>query len=485
MVDTGGGLENRQLSLQATMQFQVLKHLREAYNADEERARVLKVILEERRLDPTLYKPLPAQVPATVTAAPIMVAAPTVVPQVPKPAVVAPPIRQAQDMVFIPNKPPQVPRGYNVHDLSHIVTSTEQVSARFLKLKGELLNMFYMMPEKSLRLPELDEAGEQAIADAGNEAANNIRAGLAKISNTNGSSGAAAAPPAPSVAASAVAAAADKGEDSGGEGDGKPTAASGAGGIDFSQSNVERLADKAARKAKRRMRRKLSMDKFLQDVQTATTPQQLLDVVISLEGAIPQGLVYKYSRKQLPLRSDTLAETAVRLYALDRAIAYDDIKGVENNYMMCHFRLRSLFYPRCMQSSSCNRSLGHCAKCNIMVDNPNGSRIPDFQDTSNFTRPLANMGHYYQPPGGMGGGARPGGSNISNNNNMSAAAAIALANQRRAAYMQQMMAMKPRDEEQPLEEILKKLLQTRKELDIENIQPYMPNLKDITEMEWI
>jgi hypothetical protein len=321
------------------------------------------------------------------------------------------------------------------------------------------------MPDKVLRLPELDEVGEKAIADAGAEAAANIRAGLAKISSANSTAAAASAAPAPAAdsadadakAAPAAAAA--------------PSTAVAAPSIDLSMSNVERLVEKATRKAKRRLRRKLSVEKFLRDTQEATAPQQLLVLVTTLENALPPAALYKYNHAQVPVAADTLAAVAVRLFVLDRAIAYADIKAVENNVAQCPFRLRGQFYPRCVLMTSCNRCIGHINKCSNMIDG-SGSRIPEFQDMANITRIGGGQLQYQAPMSNRPGYA------------MSAAQLQAQANQRKLAYMQQMAALKPKDEDVPLEEVLKKLLQVRKELDIETIQPYYP-VKDITAMDWI
>src|SRR4051812_9095333 len=52
----------------------------------------------------------------------------------------------------------------------HLNVSTVVVNARLLRLKAELLNLFYIMPEKLLRFPEPDEESLRAIDAAGNAA---------------------------------------------------------------------------------------------------------------------------------------------------------------------------------------------------------------------------------------------------------------------------------------------------------------------------
>lgn len=456
---------------------------------------MIRAVMEAKKLDPALYKKMPTEVP-TPTLAYVFkpAAAPAATPTPAPSAHQAPNLGQQNQNIrsvaaltlpprpAAPMPPAAVPKPASFLHAQHVVLSNEVVSARLLRLKAELLNIFYIMPEKTLRLPELDEAGEKAIADAGAEAANNIRNGIAKLSAAKP-----AAPMAEAPEASAAPVAAEK-DDEKVEGTSAPTAetvaptpapaatesTSGNNSMDMTMSNVDRLADKAARKAKRRLRRKLSMEKFIKDIQEATTPQQLLEVTIILEGAIPQGTMYKYNRASLPMDAVTMATLARRVFALDRAIAYDEIKGVENNVNTVPVRLRYQFYPRCFMSASCSKFCGHAGKC-ISI-NDNGSRIPDFQDVQ-FNRAPGVQPYQYQAPAN-----RPlYGSN--NNNNM--AAQLALANQRKAAYLQQLAALRPKDEDLPLEEIINKLLQVRKELDIENITPYCPPAAAVTEFEWI
>ncbi len=490
-----------QLPLAAVLQYQIKgKVSKDSWDPVEERTRVIRAVMEAKRLDPALYKKMPSVVPATTKAyvfTPGSVSAPA-----PAVAATSTPAMALGVMRATPALPPRpvmpvpiLPKPVAFQNAQHVVLSNEVVSARLLRLKAELLNIFYIMPEKTLRLPELDEAGEKAIADAGAEAANNIRNGIARLSATKPAAPAAASTETPEVTSAPAVAEKEKekeGEEENAETQAAPVVepvstaapaapvaastadgASSSGNVDMSMSNVDRLADKAARKAKRRLRRKLSMEKFIKDIQDATTPQQLLEVTIILEGAIPQGTMYKYNRACLPMDAVTLATLARRVFALDRAIAYDEIKGVEHNVNTVPVRLRYQFYPRCFMSASCSKFCGHPGKC-ISI-NDNGSRIPDFQDVQ-FNRTPGLQPYQYQAPAN-----RPGYG--SNTNNM--AAQIALANQRKAAYMQQLAAMRPKDEDLPLEEIINKLLQVRKELDIENITPYCPPATAVTEFEWI
>jgi hypothetical protein len=61
-----------------------------------------------------------------------------------------------------------------------------------------------------------------------------------------------------------------------------------------------------------------------------TTAGELLGSVIVLEEALPCAQSNEIDKVVLPTRAVTLASLAVRLYALDRTLAYDEIKEVES-----------------------------------------------------------------------------------------------------------------------------------------------------------
>lgn len=245
-------------------------------------------------------------------------------------------------------------------------------------------------------------------------------------------------------------------------------------------SNVERLADKAARKAKRRLRRKLSMDRFLKSVQTAVTPQQLMDVALCLEDAIPLIHTYKMTKSALPVTALTLGAVAIRIFALDRMIAYDELKGIDSVASQCPHRLRTFFYPRCMQSSSCRGFLCHNSKC---LHNFEPSRIPDIaqglttSNTSSSSYPLPNFGNFQRPNNPQ---LYSRASNLNPSNTL-----LSGDPQRRVSYAP-VLPSRPKDEELPLTEILNRLRSFRKEIDVETIQPYVPVFgQDVDTTEWV
>lgn len=333
-----------------------------------------------------------------------------------------------------------------------LITSSEILNAKFLRLKGELLNIFYVLPDKLLRLPDLDEEGEQAITKAGEEAAMNIRQGVAKISA--------------SVATTSVI---EEKDDENAEGQIKDISKvevnttvpiTTMSNIDLSEANVERLADKAARKAKRRMRRKLSLDKFVKSVQDAVTAQQLLDITLVLEQGIPAQCVYKCMKTSLPTTSDTLSSVAIRIFTLDRMIAYEDLRGIDTAWQTCPVKPRTQFYPRCMQTSTCKNFICHNSKCLHIWDA--SSRIPYVTVEGIQNKPSS----YIRPP---------------------YQSITSTFDSTRGRYVnQQYVPIRVKDEDLPLSDVLKKLLIVKKELDIENIQPYVPVFgKDIGATEWL
>lgn len=211
--------------------------------------------------------------------------------------------------------------------LPPIVTSTKTTSAKLVKLKGELFNILYAFPEKALKWPHLDEESEISVTRAGEEAAQALIEAHQSLPT----------PP--------------------------------------NEADLARAAEKASRKAKRRLRRKLAIEKFGVSVQTAITPQELMQQVLILESAVPITLTFKHTKEALPQSAVTVADVAQRIFVLDRSIAYDAIVNVENATLFCPFRLRTQFAPRCHAHGFCIRYMGHMGKCSTGANHT--SRLPD------------------------------------------------------------------------------------------------------------
>ena len=143
---------------------------------------------------------------------------------------------------------------------------------------------------------------------------------------------------------------------------------------------------KVERKLKRRLRRQ-NNERIMGLIQSAASPQQLLEVLIEIEEAVPKTYKYSLNDEALPSTADTCAALAVRVYVLDRRIRYDEIKDLEKQGMDRQYKPRYHFAPRCLMSSSCTKFLSHTGKCSN--DSPllsgTGSRIPDINDNlSNY-----------------------------------------------------------------------------------------------------
>lgn len=144
---------------------------------------------------------------------------------------------------------------------------------------------------------------------------------------------------------------------------------------------------KVERKLKRRLKRRQNNERVMSLIQTSSTPQELMSVLMEIEEAIPKNYKYNLSDEALPSTADTCAALAVRIFVLDRRIRYDEIKDIEKQGMDRQYKPRYHFAPRCLMSSTCTKFLNHHGKCSN--DSPllaaAGSRIPDINDSlSNY-----------------------------------------------------------------------------------------------------
>lgn len=290
----------------------------------------------------------------------------------------------------------------------HIVTSTKTAPPKLVKLKGEILNILFCFPEKALKWTELDAASESMIQVTGEAAANNV------LQSFNGRQD-------PNV-------------------------------------DVDRLAEKASRKARRRLRRKLAMDIFLKSVQLATTPSELLAQVTVLEDAVPLPLTFEHNKSSLPINVSTISELALRVFVLDRSIAYHEIQGLENASACAPYKLRFHLSPRCHANGVCQRFLGHTGKC--MTGPPSFSRLPDqFQ----LAPPQDSFCQQSSNARDLNHGSMP-------------------VFDRRPP--QNTLVRPP---PKPVMDVLPKLASylEKEGLDIENIQPYIPSFQEVTQAQWL
>ena len=248
-----------------------------------------------------------------------------------------------------------------------MVASTVLVSGRLARLKAEMVNVLYLLPEKPMRWQEsATAAAEEAAAD---EAARLAMAAEDEEYATRSAE-------------------------------------------DRAALAARRERDlKVDRKLKRRQKRKAHYDRILANVQGATCPQDLLFVLIEVERAIPRALKFTLSDDSLPSTADTCAALATRIYALDRKIRYDEIKDVEKQGTEGRtYRPRTQFAPRCILSSSCSKFCFHPAKClhdNLLSHNASGSRVQDIVDgyqgnayASAYSASSSSQGGFGQRVGG-------------------------------------------------------------------------------------
>lgn len=249
----------------------------------------------------------------------------------------------------------------------NIVLSTVMTTPIILKLKAELLNIFACFPEKVLKWPsELDDSAEARINKEGDEV-------LKKSSPTITSTNVAVIPP--------------------------TTANTQIQAIDY---------DKQSKKAKRRIRRKITFELFFESLQRATTATELLVLTLLLEKAIPRPLL-SYPVNYIPslyapippsvdslnnLASINITETdlALKIYTLDRVINYHLIQGLETVSNCFPYRLRTQFVPKCTANILCTCPLGHMRTC--FPDSVGYiSRYPDQYQLAPITDPISQTVH--------------------------------------------------------------------------------------------
>ena len=291
-----------------------------------------------------------------------------------------------------------------------VVTSTITASAKLIKLKGELISVLYAFPEKALRWPDLDEQSEKMIREAGDVAVRNVYSMAERYTN-------------------------------------------------YTQADLERQADRASRKARRRLRRKLAMELFLVAIQKASTPQEIMNQIIILESAIPKVITFQFNEDAVSNVANTVADVAVRLYILDRVIAYNELHGIENAASLTPFKLRTQFTCRCYANAQCVRFMGHIGKCISAAGA--ASRFPDHfflaPPEDSFSQQASAEFGYQRPLTTI---------HVDSNRRPVAPAPVA----------------------RPVrEEILPSLAfyMDKTNIDIENITPYVPNQMEVSETQWV
>lgn len=144
-------------------------------------------------------------------------------------------------------------------------------------------------------------------------------------------------------------------------------------------------------------------DMFVRFIQGASSPQELLHAITTLETVIPlagmtrgehrdaiEMMIYnamadkksaaKQKRHPFPTHAVTSSAVAARLYSLDRIIRYEKLPGSYTEYMsrsVAVCRSRCDQSARCPFSLHCSKAAGHFGRCYNGVEAP--SRVPDIR----------------------------------------------------------------------------------------------------------
>eukprot|EP00597_Dinobryon_sp_UTEXLB2267_P015929 CAMPEP_0170128380 /NCGR_PEP_ID=MMETSP0020_2-20130122/21138_1 /TAXON_ID=98059 /ORGANISM="Dinobryon sp., Strain UTEXLB2267" /LENGTH=1040 /DNA_ID=CAMNT_0010362293 /DNA_START=759 /DNA_END=3880 /DNA_ORIENTATION=+ len=343
-----------------------------------------------------------------------------------------------------------------------VVTSTAVLLPRLLRLKGELMNILFMLPTKRLQWqssaslsPAEAEAEQASIEAAGKLAAQRILEGAEKTKSAD----------------EAVNSESESAEETA-----ESLEANG------TEENLEELAEEAAEKARRSLACQLGMDRFVRDVQQAVKPRQLFQLASQLEDAIPADVLFAYNKhgwdssssKSQATISDapmTIAEVARRIFTIDRSICFYQLRGddaADNAVNTCPYRLRVQFAPRCIINSRCKKFLCHGNSCVPLADSQNASRVPDGHDLFIATQATATA---TGSGAGYAAGVRPVGAPYNP--------------QQQQQYQQQMQQQQYQRNDISLAEYIKRLATEKRDIDIETIAPYVPGNFELTNFEWV
>jgi hypothetical protein len=277
--------------------------------------------------------------------------------------------------------------------LPNLTVADEPLHPKLLKLKAELVSILSIIPEKSMRWgtefdppePEsqgtepqagkqtgmdtaADEDEDEEVGEAGQAEVKSVAAAApAEAVESKVQSTPAAAEGAPKTDSSPVAAdnvKDSKDGDAAVETDTRRTGHNAEGTID------EDAAVKAERRRIQQARRSVANVRLIRDIRAATTSKELFDIVITIQNAIPLKYLIDFDPSRLPTNPTTLSVTAQRIYSLDRALRYEDWKGIEATIVNCEkpFRPRASTAPRCFNSIICTRYLGHEGRCTFHSD---------------------------------------------------------------------------------------------------------------------
>jgi hypothetical protein len=158
--------------------------------------------------------------------------------------------------------------------------------------------------------------------------------------------------------------------------------------------------ERAERKRRRLLRRKNAMDKMIKGIRAASSSRELYDIFQVILKAIPATHIVDFDLTRLPNNGNSLAAVGLHIYCLDRALRYEDWKGIEANIVnsdrpTAPYRPRTAFCQRCFSTVTCNRFFGHDGRCTQSTENV--TRYPELVDaTPSATHPYT-PGHQNIP----------------------------------------------------------------------------------------
>ena len=343
-------------------------------------------------------------------------------------------LQSMQQSVVLPSRPggplPPLMVTPMKANLPHVVLAEVPMSARLLKLKAELMSIFCILPESSLRWgPEVDTIASSSTAVA-------VVTDEKLVSNGS-----------------------EQTEE---------------------EQKMALLNQLAARNKK-------ASEWIITKVRSAGSAKELFEVVNFILSAIPAAYLVDFDINKLPRSSTSLAAVAVRIYAIDRALKYEDWKGIEQSITVSDkpFRPRVSFCPRCVGTVTCVRFLCHEGRCSNPVDQV--TRFPELNDAVGMvTYPHSSHSHISQPNNATS-------SSISSNANQAAGALDARSKRARGIMDDDddRIAKRPT---QPLPAsaainnnagLLAGGLQGADADSIENVQPYYPAAHEVTMAIWV
>lgn len=148
-------------------------------------------------------------------------------------------------------------------------------------------------------------------------------------------------------------------------------------------------------------------DDFLAVVQEAATAADLMKCVLYLESILPERAVSCCRAGKLPDLNPqcdkaggiSTAAVAVRLYALDRNIRYENIQLDLRENSSRKYRTRVHFVPKCMLSANCVKPWCHIGRCGVPIPSAKSSGTHSVWSGTNeagevFSRyePIPNIG---------------------------------------------------------------------------------------------